>query len=222
MKYVFCLIPLVFACSSSDPIVLGSDAGPLPDAGQHLPDSLTPDSTADSAPDAAPDGGPEPEAGTDAPAPEAGPPAVDAGPDSLPPGVDVLTDVPALADVVGADTASQDAAPDRAVDDVASDARDALTTADADAGFVPVCDVAVPSCASAMEADALIRATFPQPCTPEADRKCGGVFTGSVVTTFPMVCRSGQWRLAGGQSGSQWVPAYQCSVGCAQGKICGP
>jgi len=219
MKYAFCLIPLVFACSSSDPIVFDSDAGPLPDAGQHLPDSLTPDSTADSAPD----GGPEPEAGTDAPAPDAAPPATDAGPDGLPPGVDVRTDVPALADVVGADTASQDAAPDRAVD-VASDVRDAGSTdAAADTGVVvPVCDVAVPACTSAQEDDALIRATFPQPCTPEADRKCGGVWTGSLVTTFPMVCRSAQWRLAGSMSGSQWVPWYQCSMGCAQGKICGP
>jgi hypothetical protein len=134
---------------------------------------------------------------------EAGAIAPDAGPDSR--GPDAAPPPPPDADA--APPTMPDAGP-------AIDAR-------ADAGPTPVCTSSSPSCDAAVKADERVRATFTEACAPEGFRQCGGVPNG-VVETLPLICRMGAWRLAGMASGSQWVPAYECSKGCAAGKLCDP
>jgi len=162
----------------------------------------TPDAGA--LPEAAVDVVVTPEAATDAGAPDAIDSGVDARPDSAP--------------TVDANDAATDAGSDGATSDGGN-----ATDAPADSGLAPICpDTSVPKCQAANDTDAVIQATFPQACTPEGLRKCGGVFRG-VVETLPMNCLMGRWRLAGYWSGVQWVPSYECSKGCgAAGKLCDP
>ncbi len=175
-------------------------------------------------------------------APDGGQPGNDAGPsgpDALPPMEDARPDLGALQDAMaprdggdgtadaGKDAADAGTAQDAvSVPDGAADARaDGAVTDVADAGdggVEPLCTSTLPACTQANATDAVIRATFPQPCTPDGLRKCGGVYRG-VLETLPMICNRGMWRLAGSWSGVQWVPLYQCSVGCpSAGSFCGP
>lgn len=163
---------------------------------------------------------PKVDAGTDAGADTGATPthdagqAIDATPEAAAPEASSPEAAPPVVDA-GTDAAKIDATPTADAAPPAIDANDA-------GGVEPVCTSTSAACQRAIETDALIRATFPQPCTPEGDRKCGGVFRG-VVETLPIVCRSGMWRLAGSWSGSQWVAGHSCSMGCgAAGKICDP
>ena len=176
----------------------GTDAAPTVDGGTDGGQVADAAHEADAAPAIDSGAKVDADAGT---SPEATPPTDDAAPpgtDAAPPRVDAGND--------GAPPSSDAAA------------------ADVDAGNSdPICpDISRPSCREATESDAAIRAAFPQPCSPEGLRKCGGVDRGGVIDTLPMVCRMGAWRLAGSWSGVQWVATYECSNGCAAGKLCDP
>ncbi len=155
------------------------------------------------------------------PTPDAIAPALDAGthteaatPEAAPPTPEAGAPAP--------EAATPEAAPP--VPDAGTTAPDSAPAGDAgtDAAPPPICTAPSASCAAANQEDARVRATFPIPCTPEGFRQCGGVRNGTVVETIPLLCRMGEWRLAGSQVGNVWVVAYQCSAGCAEGKLCAP
>jgi hypothetical protein len=148
------------------------------------------------------------------PTPEAAPPSVDSGTDGA--SAPDATSPEAGVDVAVPDGAGGDAPP---VGDAGPPGTD---SGNAD----PVCTASQsPSCTGANAADQTIRETFIKPCTPEGLQMCGGITRGTsgVVETLPMVCRAGQWRLAGYWGGANWVALYTCSKGCGTaGKLCDP
>ncbi len=154
------------------------------------------------------------------PAPDAIAPAVDSGkggetaaPEAAPPAPDAGNPAPEAA-------APETSSPAPDAGPTAPDAGPARE-AGADAAAL-ICTAPSVSCAGANAADARVRATFPLPCAPEGFQQCGGVRGGTVVETLPLLCRMGVWRLGGSQIGTVWVGAYECSAGCAEGKLCNP
>lgn len=225
------LAVLVAGCAvQSAPLAPEGDA---PDQADGAPTTPEADGgrTVDSPPQVSGDGGPDggqvgkvdaaPEAAapdaTPPPSPDAGP----SGPDAAPPTLDARTDSAPAPDAVAQPDGGHGGDASAPPADVAGDAAPDAAPGDAGTGADPVCTSPLPACTNAISADEAIRATFTKPCTPEGDKKCGGVYRG-VVETLPMVCRSGQWRLAGSWSGVQWVPGHECSTGCAAGKVCNP
>jgi hypothetical protein len=217
MRNTLCVaLLLAVGCSSADATFPDPPSTP-PDAGEVSPDGSSPDALEEG-------GAVGVDGGTMAPdaTPDSGAPLPDAAPDSGPPSFDAGTDAPRSADALdaAADGATLDSGTDAPrLPDAGSDARDGATSSDA--GLAPICVSPYPACAQAIESDALVQATFPQPCSPDDLRKCGGVYRG-VVETLPLVCRGGRWRLAGAMYDTQWVAGYMCSAGCAQGKLCDP
>jgi len=214
---------ILFAAGCTQAVeAMPTDTAPELDAGGDVlptPDAMSPPDSAPPAADARVEAGKADtgtvDTGTTVDATDAGA-KVDTGstPEASPPPVEAGVD--AGTDAGGDSAPTVDAAPPSSDGAPSTDATDAGTTVD------PVCSSPMPACQRAIETDDLIRATFPQPCAPEGDRKCGGVWRG-VVETLPMICRDGRWRLAGSWSGVQWAPLYTCSAGCgAAGKICTP
>jgi hypothetical protein len=96
------------------------------------------------------------------------------------------------------------------------------TVCDGQAPAPPLdCTAATPTCANVRATNERIAAQFPAPCACGA-LKCAGVTSGTVVETVPVTCRNEAWTVAGMQSGTSWTPWFQCSKGCAAGKICDP
>lgn len=229
------LLLIASGCGSAEPGTLDTGKSDAETA-----DSVVLDTTPDSLDSASDAGAADMWAGQDGQldgAPESGQPGNDAGPsepDAMPPGMDARPDLPAAPDALAPDAgtapeASADRTPDAVSDAADADAgtapdgaADARADGAGDGGVEPLCTSTLPACDRANATDALIRATFPQPCTPDGLRKCGGVNRG-VLETLPMICNRGMWRLAGSWSGVQWVPLYECSVGCPSvGSFCGP
>jgi hypothetical protein len=196
---------IVFAAA----LVACSDAPTAPELGATpLPDAA-PD-TFQAAPDAGAEGGTE-AAPTPDSAPDSAPPSSepDAGPEATPDAAPPLPDA--------------DAAPPKV--DAAGPDVDAATVRDADAGSPsPICSSPDPSCKAATDADAAIQAAFPPNRYACADgaRQCGTLVQSGLIMTYPMVCRSGAWRLAGGVVSGRWVAGYECSASCGVGRICDP
>ncbi len=158
------------------------------------------------------------------------PDAAPVTPDAIAPALDAGTPAEGGGEAAAPTPEAGNPAPEAAASETSSPAPDAGTVppeagppADAgtDAG-PPICTAPSASCAMANQYDARLQMTFTAPCSPEGLRMCGGLRTGTVVETIPMLCRNGAWRLGGSQIGSVWVPAYQCSAGCAEGRLCNP
>jgi predicted small lipoprotein YifL len=108
----------------------------------------------------------------------------------------------------------------RPVVDAAPEA--AATVCDGQAPSAPLdCTAATPTCESVRRHNEAIREAFPGSCACGA-MKCAGLAFGGVTETVPITCRNEAWTLAGMQSGTSWAPWFQCSKGCALGKICDP
>jgi len=167
-----------------------------------------PDATADrpALPDGGPDTAPDHELGR-----EAGP-EVNASPEAAPEAAPPLPEpAPEAAPPPDAGAPIADAAPEHAP-----------TVCDGQAPSPPLdCTAQSSTCDSVRATNARIRAQFPAPCSC-GSMKCAGVTSGTVVETVPVTCRNDSWTLAGSQSGTSWAPWFQCSRGCAAGKICDP
>lgn len=213
MKHTVTLAALVLAAACGTPALESPPEPPAPthDGG---PDATGNETGGDGSP--APDSGAAVEGGGEAEAEAARP---DAGAEAAPPAPDAGHELEAEAG-----PAMPDAGPTPDANAPAPEAgREAgATVCDGQAPAPPLdCTAASPACDSVRRTNEAIRAQFPAPCTCGA-MKCAGVYSGGVTETIPVTCRNDAWTAAGMQSGTSWVPWFQCSAGCARGKLCDP
>lgn len=178
----------------------GSPADPMGD-------ELAPEPTVDAA--AAVDvAAPKVDAGREAASPDSAPEAAAPAPDAT---ADAGLDV-ARAEATAPDAAATPDADAQAL--VEASAPEAAPKQDAAAEAATV-DAAPTSDSGRPTTAQTIAATFPEGCSADGTRKCGGVTPAAdgIVETWPLSCYHGAWILAGG---------FECSHGCAARTLCTP